>query len=52
MKEVREIQREKLVAGLVFALACGAVGLALGLPAWGVAILFLGSVGVVKLLTL
>jgi len=35
-----------------FAAACGAVGLALGLPAWGVAAIFLGGVGVVKLLTI
>lgn len=52
VKQYCEIQREKLVAGVAFAVACGAVGFALSLPAWAVSILFLGSVGVVKLLTL
>lgn len=52
VKQYREIQREKLVAGVVFAVACGAAGVALGLPAWAVVALFLGGVGVVKLLTL
>jgi len=52
VKQYREIQREKLAAGVVFAVACGAVGLSLGLPAWAVVALFLGGVGVVKLLTL
>lgn len=50
--QYREIQREKLVAGLAFAVACGAMGLELGLPAWAVVSLFLGGVGVVTLLTL
>jgi hypothetical protein len=52
VKQYREIQRERLVAGIVIAVACGALGCALGLPALAVAILFLGSVGVAKLLTL
>jgi hypothetical protein len=52
VKQYREIQREKIVAGIVFAIACGAVGLAVGLPAWAVMVLFLGGVGLVKLLTL
>ncbi|MBA9869552.1 hypothetical protein [Ralstonia pickettii] len=51
-RQYREIQRGKIVAGVCFAAACGAVGLALGLPAWGVAAIFLGGVGVVKLLTI
>lgn len=51
-KQYREIQRGKFVAGVCFAAACGAVGIALDLPAWGVTAIFLGGVGVVKLLTL
>jgi len=51
-RQHREIHREKIFAGVVFAFACGAVGLALHLPPWGVVVLFLGGVGAVKLLTL
>jgi hypothetical protein len=51
VKQHREIQREKLVAGIVVAVACGAAGIALGLPALAVAFSFLGSVGIVKLVT-
>lgn len=52
VKQYREIQRGKVIAGIVFAIACGAAGLAVGLPVWAVVVLFLGSVGLVKLLTL
>lgn len=52
VKQYREIQREKVVAGIVFAIACGAVGLAVGLPGWAVVVLFLGGLGLVKMLTL
>ncbi|MBF5008721.1 hypothetical protein [Burkholderia pseudomultivorans] len=51
-RQYREIQREKIVAGVVFAFTCGALGLAMHFPPWGVVALFLGGVGAVKLLTL
>lgn len=52
VKQYRNIRRGKLVAGVCFAVACGALGLAVDLPAWGVTALFLGGVGAIALLTL
>lgn len=49
-KQYRAVQREKLLAGICFAVACAAVGHALCLPAWGVTAIFLGGVAVIAIL--
>jgi hypothetical protein len=48
----RRIQREKIAAGVGFAVACAGVGVSFELPAWGVTAIFLGGVGAIALLTL